>query len=73
MAAAHTPIRSSTAATWGNKKASSAMVKRPMRRVDAKEKEITVVTASATVRANIRYAFGNWQRIADGGYKTGRI
>jgi hypothetical protein len=67
MAAAQTPIRSSTAAAWGNKKASSAMVKRPMRRVDAKQKEIAVVTTRATVIENIRYAFGNWQRSADGG------
>jgi hypothetical protein len=49
------------------------MVKRPMRRVDVKQKERTVVTARATVRANIRYAFGNWQRFADGGYENGRV
>jgi hypothetical protein len=73
MAAAQTPIRSSTAATWGNKNASNAIDKSPMRLVLAKKKEAQVVTARATVIENIRYAFGKRQRFADGGYETGRI
>jgi hypothetical protein len=43
-----------------------------MRRVDAKQKEMQVVTARATVIENIRYALGNWQRFADGLNGTGR-
>jgi hypothetical protein len=65
-------MASATAATCGKRKASSAMVRRPMRRVDVKQKEIAVVTTRATAIENISYAFGNWQRIADGVDGTGR-
>ena len=46
-------MRSRTTATEGNRNESSAMVKRPMRRVEVNENERTVVTTRATVRANI--------------------
>lgn len=51
--AATTPIKSSTAATRGNKNASSAMDSSPMRRVDEKANDRKVVTSRATVSANI--------------------
>ena len=66
MTAAHTPISRATAATCGNRKASSAMVRRPMRRVDAKQKEIAVVTTRATVIENISDA-------PDVGCELGRV
>jgi hypothetical protein len=47
------PTNSSTAAGVGNKNASNAMDKSPMRLVEAKQKERTVVAVWATERANI--------------------